>query len=94
MGGGGTLRERLLRLLVGKQEPLKIVPKRISGPRQVPSDWWRPEIQAFLGPQCVACHQNLVKGQELIQGKFCAQCSPRPLPWERTGNGDDLPPAA
>lgn len=101
MGGGERWNERLIRLRQWAREkmrPYPIAPPppkhwRNSGPRLVPSDWMADkEYQALLGPQCEACHQNLVYGQQLDQGRWCAQCSPR---IRRTVNGpSDLPPAA
>ena len=84
--------------LVAMMRPIKVEPKRsrFSGPQTavVPSDWYDPHKQQFLGPQCRGCHQNVPVGTVLDEG-LCAGCKPIPLyPRTRTMGGGDLPPAA
>jgi hypothetical protein len=87
--------------LAAKLRPIKVEPKhtpRHSGPRIMPSDrWMDAEYQKLLGPQCTAdgCHQNLVKGQELVDGLWCGSCAAKySVTRRRAMGGDDLPPAA
>jgi hypothetical protein len=93
-------RLKVLRFFQGQSpRPIKVEPRhRISGPRMMPSDrWMDPEFQKLLGPQCTAdgCHQNLVKGQELVDGLWCGSCAAKySVTRRRAVGGDDLPPAA
>jgi hypothetical protein len=88
---------KLRAMLVAKARPVKVEPKhtpRHSGPRLMPSDWYDPDKQRFLGPQCEGCHQNQPYGATLHAG-FCGPCWMARIERRRAVNGpDDLPPAA
>lgn len=57
--------------------PIKVEPRRISGPRESPSDWYERDQQAKLMPQCNCCHERpLPTEMPLIRG-LCGVCRAR-----------------
>lgn len=56
------------------QPPLRVEPKhRISGPREVPSDWWTEDGQKRITAQCALCHEHVLPGKALQRG-LCGPC--------------------
>ena len=94
--------DRLIRLRAWAREkmrphPIKVEPRhRISGPTQIPSDWYDPDKQRFMGEQCHGCHENQPYGVKLHGGKWCGACWVFRLERKQriAGGGGDLPPAA
>ena len=57
--------------------PRLVVPKRTSGPREIPSDWHERYQQERLMPQCNGCHERpLVNVMPLVRG-LCGPCRAR-----------------
>ncbi len=79
----GDWREKLRTLIneaaerCGVERPRIVVPKRNSGPRLSPSDWWDMDQQAKLQPQCNCCHERPgVNEMPLVRG-LCTECRKR-----------------
>ena len=83
MGDKRTIREKIVDLFRdatdGAIEPRKIVvlPKRSSGPREAPSDWWEYDKQAAVAPQCNVCHERALPGMPPLIRGLCATCRAR-----------------
>ena len=70
--------------------PIKVVPRRSSGPRIVPQDWHREEGQALLPknlPVCQGCGGFIIG--DAWPGPSCATCYAPPK-----AEMPELPPAA
>lgn len=65
--------------------PIHIMPKRASGPRLLPSDWYDVDQQAKVAPQCNTCHERVLPGMPPLIRGLCGLCRARV---------NDEPPAA
>jgi len=66
--------------------PIVVLPKRASGPRQIPSDWYDIDQQAKVAPQCTLCHERALPGMPPLVKGLCGIC--------RARLSDDPPAAA
>ena len=74
MNDKGQWPNRVLEFFRNREvRPLPPKPPRRSGPTE-----WTGKHHDLLGPQCHRCHENVLKGQELIDGKWCGECGGLP----------------
>ena len=57
--------------------PRLVVPKRSSGPRLIPSDWYEYDKQASIAPQCNTCHERVLPGMPPLVRGLCGVCRAR-----------------
>lgn len=57
--------------------PIKVVPKRPSGPRMMPSDWYEIDRQSAVAPQCTLCHERALPGMPPLLRGLCGVCRAR-----------------
>jgi len=57
--------------------PRPVRPRRESGPRLIPSDWYDLDQQAKVAPQCALCHERALPGMPPLVRGLCGVCRAR-----------------